>query len=51
MNRRILEGILLTMALGRPVFGSMRLWSIKTMQNTTPGTPLHTFAEVVAILT
>lgn len=51
MNRRILEGILLTMALGRPVFGSIRLWSVKTMQNTTPGSALHTFAEVVSILT
>lgn len=51
MNRRILEGIILTMLLGRPVFGSIRLWSIKTMQNTTPGSPLHIFAEVAAILT
>jgi hypothetical protein len=51
MNRRILEGILVTVALARPVFGSIRLWSVKTMQNTTPGTFLHTTAEVIAILT
>lgn len=51
MNRRVLEGIVLASLMLRPVFGSVRLWSIKTMQNTTPGSPLHTFAEVVAILT
>jgi hypothetical protein len=50
VNRRILEGILVTTVLARPVFGSIRLWSVKTMHNTTPGTVLHTFAEVVAIL-
>lgn len=51
MNRRILEGILFTSMLVRPVFGSIRLWSVKTMQNTTPGTVLHTVAETLAILT
>jgi hypothetical protein len=51
VNRRILEGILVTIALARPVFGSIRLWSVKTMQNTTPGTVLHTAAEVLSILT
>lgn len=51
MNRRIMEGIIVVSLLARPVFGSVRLWSVKTMQNTTPGSPLHTFAEVVAILT
>jgi hypothetical protein len=51
VTRRTFELIVVTMALGRPVFGSMRLWSVKTMQNTTPGTVLHTFAEVVSILT
>lgn len=51
MNRRILEGIVVTSLLLRPVFGSVRLWSVKTMQNTTPGTVLHVFAEVVSILT
>lgn len=51
MNRRIMEGIIVVALLLRPVEGSVRLWSIKTMQNTTPGTVLHTFAEVVSILT
>lgn len=50
MNRRILEGILVTTVLARPVFGSVRLWAVKTMHNTTPGTVPHTIAEVVAIL-
>lgn len=51
MNRRIMEGMIVVLLLGRPVFGSVRLWGVKTMQNTTPGTVLHTFAEVVSILT
>lgn len=51
MNRRVFEGVLIITALARPVFGSVRLWSVKTMQNTTPGTFLHTTAEVLAILT
>lgn len=50
-SRRILEVTLITIALARPVFGSARLWAIKTMANTTPGTFMHTTAEVVAILT
>lgn len=37
--------------LGRPVFGSMRLWAVKTMASTTPGTFVHVAAEVVSILT
>ncbi len=37
--------------LARPVFGSVRLWSVKTMAATTPGTLLHVVAEVAAILT
>lgn len=51
VTRRTLELVLVTMALGRPVFGSMRLWGIKTMQNQTPGTFLYRTAEVVTILT
>lgn len=50
-TRRIMLMTLGTIGLSRPVFGSMRLWSIKTMQQTTPGTLVHTAAEVVAILT
>lgn len=51
MNRRILEGIIVAVLLLKPIEGSVKLWSIKTMQNTTPGTGLHVFAEVVSILT
>lgn len=51
MTRRIMVAVLGVELLSRPVFGSMRLWSIKTMQQTTPGTFAHTAAEVVAILT
>ncbi len=50
-TRRIMIGALAVTALSRPVFGSMRLWSVKTMAATAPGTILHTTAEVVAILT
>lgn len=51
MTRRIFVAVLVTNALSRPVFGSVRLWSIKTMSTTTPGTFIHTVAEVGAILT
>lgn len=50
-SRRILEMTLLTIGLSRPVFGTMRLWAVKTMSTTQPGTFIHTTAEVVAILT
>lgn len=50
-TRRIFLMTIGVMALGRPVFGSMRLWSVKTMANTAPGTIMHTVAEVTAILT
>lgn len=38
-------------ALARPVFGSLRLWAVRTMGNTPPGSVVHVAAEVVAILT
>jgi hypothetical protein len=50
-TRRILETTLLAIALARPVFGTCRLWAVKTMQNTSPGTPMHVVAEIVAVLT
>lgn len=50
-NRRGFELILLTVMLSRPVFGGMRLWSVKTMGSTQPGSLMHGFAEVVSILT
>lgn len=50
-TRRIFLATLVTIALARPVFGSMRLWSVKTMNATAPGTLVHTTAEVVSILT
>jgi hypothetical protein len=50
-TRRIFELIIVTNMLVRPVFGSVRLWSVKTMANTQPGTVLHTAAEVLSILT
>ena len=50
-NRRTFELIVITSGLLRPVFGGMRLWSVKTMGATAPGSILHTVAEVVSILT
>jgi hypothetical protein len=50
-TRRIFEMTVVTIMLTRPVFGSVRLWSVKTMANTQPGTVLHTVAEVLSILT
>ena len=49
-NRRTFELIIIVGALCRPVFGSIRLWGIKTMSTTSPGTLIHTAAEVAAIL-
>ena len=50
-NRRTFELIVVTAALLRPVFGGVRLWSVKTMGATAPGSPLHVAAEVISILT
>lgn len=50
-TRRIMVGVVAVTALSRPVMGSMRLWAVKTMSTTAPGTVMHTAAEVVAILT
>jgi hypothetical protein len=50
-TRRIFVGTVTIIALSRPVMGSMRLWGVKTMAATSPGTAMHTFAEVVSILT
>lgn len=50
-NRRVFELILLTSMLVRPVFGGMRLWAVKTMGSTQPGSLMHGAAEVISILT
>lgn len=50
-NRRTFELIILGSALLRPVFGGIRLWSVKTMASTAPGSLLHVTAEVLSILT
>jgi len=50
-SRRTFELILVVGMLGRPVLGGIRLWAIKTMGNTQPGTFLHVTAEVLSILT
>jgi hypothetical protein len=50
-TRRIMLLTVGVAALSRPVFGSIRLWGVKTMAATTPGTILHTVAEVATILT
>lgn len=51
LNRRGLEVVILTIMLTRPVFGGIRLWSVKTMGSSQPGSPLHLAAEVLSILT
>lgn len=50
-TRRTFELIIVAGLLLRPVFGGMRLWSVKTMAHTAPGSPLHVVAEVVSVLT
>jgi hypothetical protein len=50
-TRRIFVMTVSVIALSRPVMGSMRLWGVKTMAATSPGTAMHTVAEVVTILT
>jgi hypothetical protein len=49
-TRRIFELIIVTGMLGRPVMGSIRLWGMRTMGATAPGSVMHTAAEVAAIL-
>lgn len=50
-TRRDFELIVVCGMLLRPVFGSARLWAVKTMARTEPGSLMHTAAEVVSILT
>lgn len=50
MNRRILEGIVVTVVLMKPVLGATRLWAQKTWMATAPGSFWHGVADVVCIL-
>ena len=49
MNRRTFELMLLTVVLWDMGKGTLRLWTRKTWQSTTPGSTAHTTAELVSI--
>ena len=49
MNRRIFEGILVTIVLWDLAKGTLRLWTRKTWSDTTPGSIGHEAADVVSV--
>jgi hypothetical protein len=50
-TRRILELTVVTVIAMRPVFGMVRLWSRKTLDNATPGSVSHGVAEILTVVT
>lgn len=50
-TRRILELIVVTDVLLKPVFGTVRLWAHRTLGVSQPGSIRHGVAEVLVILT
>jgi hypothetical protein len=50
-TRRILELIVVTGIAMRPVFGMVRLWSRKTLDNSTAGSVSHGVAEILTVVT
>jgi hypothetical protein len=49
VNRRILEGILVTVALWDLAKGAIRLWERKTWATAPPGSVLHDAADLSSI--
>lgn len=50
-TRRTLELAVVTVVAMRPVFGLVRLWSRKTLDNSQPGSIAHGVAEVLTVVT
>lgn len=50
-TRRILELTVVTVIAMRPVFGLVKLWSRKTLDNSQPGSVSHGVAEVLTVVT
>ncbi len=49
MNRRIFEGILITVVLWDLAKGTIRLWERKTWATQPPGAVLHDTADLTSI--
>lgn len=49
-NRRTFELIIITSLLMRPAFGTLRLWSSKTLRTKDPGSVLHGIAEIGVVI-
>jgi hypothetical protein len=49
-TRRVFELIVVTSLLMRPAFGTLRLWSSKTLRTKQPGTILHGIAEIGVVI-
>lgn len=47
-TRRIFELVLITVVLWDLGKGSLRIWTRKTWAQTTPGSPAHEAADIVA---
>lgn len=50
-TRRILELTVVVSIAMRPVFGLVKLWSRKTLDNAQPGSVSHGVAEVLTVVT
>lgn len=49
-TRRTLELVILGVLLLQPVFGAMKVWSVKTLNNTSEGSVLHGVAEIGSVI-
>lgn len=50
-TRRTLELAIVVVVAMRPVFGLVKLWSRKTLDNSTPGSVSHGVAEILTVVT
>ena len=49
-TRRTFELVVAVVLLSKPVFGMVKLWSVKTLGTTKPGTVLHGVAEIGSVI-
>ncbi len=49
-TRRTLELIVITVLASKPVFGMIKLWSIRTLATSPEGSVLHGAAEIGSVI-
>lgn len=50
-TRRTLELTVVTIIAMRPIFGMVRLWAKKTLDETNSGSVCHGLAEILTVIT